>query len=166
MLPGGQATPSLREKFRDALLALADGGDVDEAVDRLAAGFLRVLTPLPGDFFFAGEDAERVGLNTVVERAPDAIHRLTGGEGKVGLQFPGGRVDGPTKIASALCFIAQTPRFAAHDLPDDLTAEGKVTLVRRLVRTRLLTPVDRTGSAPGAEPIRAPVSANGESVKR
>jgi ribosomal protein L16 Arg81 hydroxylase len=169
VLPGGQlgdAPAALREKFREALQALAENGDVDEAVDRLAAGFLRTLTPLPGDFFIAGEDAERVGPDTVVERAPGVVHRLTGGDGWVGLLFPGSRVDGPTKIASALRFIAQAPRFAVRDLPDDLTVEGKLTLVRRLVRTRFLTLADRSRSAPaGAEPAQAAASVNGEAVQ-
>ena len=38
----------------------------------------------------------------------------------------------------ALHFIARTPRFAAAALPDNLTAEGKLVLARRLVRDRVL----------------------------
>ena len=32
-----------------------------------------------------------------------------------------------------------TPRFAVRTLPDDLTADGKLVLVKRLVREGLLT---------------------------
>ena len=38
----------------------------------------------------------------------------------------------------ALHFIARTPRFAVRSLPDDLTTDGKLVLLRRLVRDQLL----------------------------
>ncbi len=112
VLPAGRAPEPLLERFRELLQALAADGRGEEAVDRLASNFLRKLTPLPGDYFFAGDDADGVGPDTTVERAPGVIFRLTGGEGWVGLEFPGNHIDGPTKIASALQFIARTPRFA------------------------------------------------------
>jgi hypothetical protein len=46
--------------------------------------------------------------------------------------------DEPAKIASALRFVARTPRFVVRLLPDDLTADAKVVLARRLVRDRCL----------------------------
>ena len=102
VLPAGRAPESLQERFRELLRALADDGRVEEAVDRLASNFLRQLAPLPGDYFFAGDDADAIGPDTVLERAPGVVFRLTGGDGWVALVFPGDRIDGPTKIASAL----------------------------------------------------------------
>jgi hypothetical protein len=145
VLPGGRAPDAMRERFSELLQALAEAGDVDEAVDRLASGFLRKRAPLPGDYFFAGEDAERVGLDTIVEKAPGVIYRLTAGDDAVAVEFPGGRVDGPAKIAAALQFIDRAARFAPRDLPDDLTADGKLILVRRLVRARFLVPAAPRG---------------------
>jgi hypothetical protein len=58
--------------------------------------------------------------------------------GRVALHFPGGRLDGPAKIAPFLRFIARTPRFAFASLPDDLTAEGKRVLVTRLMEDHVL----------------------------
>ena len=138
VLPAGRTTEALRARFRELLQALAEAARAEEAVDRLASGFLRRLAPLPGDYFSAGEDADAVGLDTVLERAPGVFFRLTAGDGWVGVEFPGNRIDGPPQIASALHFIARTPRFTAMDLPDDLTADGKLVLVRRLVRARFL----------------------------
>ena len=43
------------------------------------------------------------------------------------------------KIAGALDFIARTDEFAVRDLPDDLTGEAKLVLVRRLIHEGLLT---------------------------
>ncbi len=145
VLPAGRATEPLRERFGELLRALAEAGRVEEAVDRLASGFLRKLAPLPGDYFRAEEDAEAVGPDTPVERAPGVVFRLTSGDGWVALEFPGSRIDGPPRITSALQFVARTPRFAARDLPDDLAADGKVILVRRLVRARFLVPAKPPG---------------------
>ncbi len=143
VLPAGRATESLQERFRELLRALADDGRVEEAVDRLASSFLRQLAPLPGDYFSAGDDADAVDLDTVLERAPGVVFRLTSGEGWVALVFPGNRIDGPPKIAAALQTITRTPRFAPKDLPDDLTPDAKLLLARRLVRARFLTPAAR-----------------------
>ena len=149
VLPAGRAPESLKERFGELLRALAEAGRAEEAVDRLASSFLRRLAPLPGDYFFAGDDADAVGPDTAVERAPGVVFRVTGGDGWVAVEFPGGRIDGPPKIASALQFVARTPRFAPRELPDDLTADAKLILVRRLVRARFLVLTDPP--RPGAE---------------
>ncbi len=151
VLPSGMAPPSLKAKFGELLQALAEGGRVDEAVNRLASGFVRKLAPLPGDFFFAEEDAERLTLDTTVEKAPGVVHRTIGGEGWVGIEFPGNRIDGPPKIAAALEFVARTPRFTPRALPDDLTPDAKLLLVRRLVRARFLTPRLHPGTRAAVE---------------
>jgi hypothetical protein len=59
----------------------------------------------------------------------------------VTLHYPGNRLDGPARIASSLEFIARTPRFVVRNLPGSLTPEGKLVLVRRLVRERFLSVV-------------------------
>jgi Cupin superfamily protein len=139
LLTDGPAPPAAREHFRELLEALAQNTSADSAMGRLAASFLGKLAPLPGGYFTEVE-LEEIGLETVLERTPGALCRIMRLEdGRTGLQFPGGQVDGPMKIASTLRFIAQTPRFAVRSLPDDLTDDAKRVLVRRLVRDKLLT---------------------------
>jgi hypothetical protein len=135
----GNDTPELEaEYFRELLRVLAEAARADEAIDRVAADFLSKLPALPGDCF-AAADASRIGLDSVFERVPGAICReLRLADGRVGLQFPGGSLEGPPKIGPALQFIARTRRFAVHELPGGLTPDGKLVLVRRLVRDRLL----------------------------
>jgi hypothetical protein len=123
---------------------VAEAAGAEEAVHRLATAFLGQLATLPGDSFAAGA-VEAIGPDTVVERVPGAICReVRLADGRVGLQFPGGSLEGPAKIAAALHFIAHTPRFTVRSLSDGLTLEGKLILVRRLVRDRFL----RVVSAP------------------
>src|SRR5205823_11546091 len=96
------------------------------------------LTALPGDFF-AAVNAEAIGPDTILERAAGAVCRVERlADGRVSLRYTGGSLEGPPKIASALRFIARTHRFTVRFLPDDLSADGKVVLVRRLVRDKFL----------------------------
>jgi hypothetical protein len=143
LLTGGAAPPAGR--VRELLTALAEGADSGEALDRLAAGFFGKLPTLPGGLF-AADPAEAVGLDTVLERPAGATGRVVRlGDGRVALCFPGGRLDGPAKTASALEFVTRTLCFAVRDLPDDLTADGKLTLARRLVRERVVAVVPPAG---------------------
>jgi hypothetical protein len=128
------------------LQALAGRARPEEAVERLAGNFLSRLAALPGPYF-GGDDEQQVGLETVLERAPGAICRVVREpDGRVALHYPGNRIDGPTRIAAALDFIARTPRFAVGQLPDGLTPDSKLVLARRLVREKFLTIVEAEGS--------------------
>jgi hypothetical protein len=138
-LGGGQAS-ALEGPLRERLQALAEGFRAEESVERLAASFLGKMATLPGGHFAAPASAEAVGPDTVLERAPGVICRVVQGrDGRVSLRYPGGSLEGPPKIAAALRHIARTPRFAVRSLPDDVSTEGKLVLVRRLVRDRVLT---------------------------
>jgi hypothetical protein len=144
-LTAGAVPASVRARFRDLLRLFAQGADADEAVESLGESFLRSLAVLPNDAFLAGEAADRLGPDTEVERCPGAIGRVFEGGG-TSLVYPGNRLDGPAKIATALHFMARTPRFRVRDLPDDLTPEAKLLLVRRLVLDRFLNVVGPTSS--------------------
>jgi hypothetical protein len=139
LLTGAQVPASAQAQFQELLQVFAGSAWVEEGVGRLASSFLHKLSALPGDFFRATEAAEHIDLDTILERAPGVFCRVVQGRGWVSLEYPGNRLDGPLKIASALHFIARTPRFAVRALPDDLTAEAKLVLARRLVRERCLT---------------------------
>jgi hypothetical protein len=139
LVPGGQVTAALEQRFQELLRLLAEGANLEESLGRLSSSFLRNLAPLPASFFLATEEAEHIEPDTVVERAPGALCRVVERDDWVGLEFPGNYVDGPPTIAPALHFIARTPRFAVRDLPGNLALDGKRILVGRLVRTRFLT---------------------------
>jgi hypothetical protein len=138
---------TVQGRFRELLQTIAERARPEEAVDHLASSFLGGLSVLPG-CFFGGEDAEGIDLETVLQRAPGTLCRVVPVEGgRVELQYPGNRVAAPARIARALRFVAQTPRFAVRELPDDLAADSKLLLARRLVRERFLTRVARDGVA-------------------
>jgi ribosomal protein L16 Arg81 hydroxylase len=130
---------TLHDALRPLLHLVADSDRANEAVSRLATSFLKELTSLPGAQFVP-VDLASVSADTILERAPGAICRVSRHEdGRVTLHYPGGSLDGPARIGAALHFIARNPRFAVRSLPDTLTSEGKLILVRRLVQDRFLT---------------------------
>ncbi len=106
------------------------------------------LAALPQDYF-AIDDPDQINLDTMLERALGVICRVVRKGDGVTLHAPGTRIDGPAKIAQALQFIARTRRFTPRALPDSLTSEAKLVLVRRLIRERLLTVVDAPANAAG-----------------
>lgn len=144
-IPGGAlARPNgeLRQRFVELLTALAetDSTDVlfDEALCSLGDQFFGELGALPGGRFADRPDLDRIGLETILERPARAFCRVVENESAVAIEFPGNRVAGPRRIAAALRFVAGATRFAVRELPDELNAEGKVVLARRLVREGLL----------------------------
>jgi hypothetical protein len=139
LLAGEVPPESARQQFGELLQLLAQSARVEEAVSRLAGEFFGGLPALPGGHFLPREEEiEAIALDTVLERAPGAITRVEEGGGRAAVVFPGNRVEAPARIAAALSFVARTPRFAARHLPDVLSPESKLVLVRRLVREGLL----------------------------
>jgi ribosomal protein L16 Arg81 hydroxylase len=139
------ATPSaLKDTFREMVQLFSRIASMESAIGAMTENFISKLTTLPHDYF-AIVDAEKIELNTDVERTPGAFCRVVRKGDSVTLHAPGIRIDGPAKIAQALQFIANTQRFTPRDLPDSLTSDAKVVLVRRLIRDKLLTIVNAAG---------------------
>jgi len=134
----------LKQQFRQLVASLSEGDCdrlFDEAAGLLADQFFGQLPMLPGTQFSSQVDLEQVQLDSVLEKHPQAICRVVEKDGGVAIEFPGNRVGGPQRIASALRFIAGTASFAVQDLPGELNDRAKVVLAKRLVREGLLTPV-------------------------
>ena len=138
LLSGGQAPADVVEHFRELLGALMDATRAEDALHQLGDLFFGQMPVLPNAHFAAGPQEEAIDLDTVLEKNPGAVCRVVQDGSWVNLEFPGGRVGGPLKIASALRFVAKTDHFAVRALPDDLGGEAKLVLIRRLLRERLL----------------------------
>ncbi len=168
-IPGGAlpaVTPDLKEHFRELLAALAAPGQSSDeflyaALHALGDQFFNQMQMLPGNQFRSPADLDRITAETVLENTAAGLCRVVQGEAGAAIEFPGNRVGGPHRIAAALEFVAQATRFAVRDLPDELNAQAKVVLARRLVREGLLTvvaqilPVDdiiTRGTTAGAPP--------------
>jgi ribosomal protein L16 Arg81 hydroxylase len=144
VLCAGACPPAVRDTVRDLLQLFAAGARADEALGAMAETFVSKLAALPHDYF-ASDDPDQINIDTVLELAPGVVCRVVRrGEGAT-LYAPGARIDGPAKVAPALQFIARSRRFTPRDLPDSLTAEARLVLVRRLVSEKLLTVAHNAG---------------------
>jgi len=156
------APDGVRERFRELLRHLAGAACPDEACRALGDHFFDRLPALPNARFVSMKGLERVDSDTVVEKVAGGICRVMRHGDEVEIQFAGGRVAGPLKIAGALEFIAKASRFLVRALPDDLSQDAKVVLVRRLIRDGLLTAgaISAHGGKPaGPTPETVPATA-------
>jgi ribosomal protein L16 Arg81 hydroxylase len=141
LLGNSTAPEALRERFHEMLQLLADSAQLDGALANLAEQFINELRALPDGRFTQAPDAEHIDLDTVLDRRPGTICQVIDEGESVSVQFPGNRVRGPRQIAPALHFLAATAGgFTGRALPDNLSDNAKLILIRRLVREGLLTP--------------------------
>lgn len=135
---GSEQIDDLKECFQELIESLASQARLAEAARRLEDSFFAQMPVLPDGHFNPPDSEEGLDLDTVLEKRTGVVCRIVEEGAWIAIEFPGGRIGGPRKIASALRFVAEQERFAVRALPDDLSAESKRVLARRLVRERLL----------------------------
>ena len=137
--------------FRRGLAHGADGADelVERLRDRLAPAdverrrrrrFLDGRRPIREDSLTQLRALERLDEDTLLERRSTVVADLADDDGGgVGLVFEGKELRVPAHARAELvaCFEAEEP-FRAADLTGELDAEGRLVLVRRLVREGFL----------------------------
>jgi ribosomal protein L16 Arg81 hydroxylase len=133
----GEVPAALGERFRELLDALANRARAEESLGQLGDGFFGQLQPLPGGRFAPPTDVPELSSDTLLEKVPGMMCRVTQEGGWVVIAFPGGHLGGPSKIAPALRFVAAQPRFTVADLPE-LGGAAQLVLARRLLREGLL----------------------------
>jgi hypothetical protein len=138
--------PSLKGKFQELLRRVGENADLENVLESMAAAFVTGLAALPEDYF-AFDQPDNLNLDTVLRRAAGVVCRVVQKGDAVVLHAPGARVEVPATIAPALRFIARAEEFTPGALPDELTPDAKLALVRRLVREKLLTIVSRANGA-------------------
>ncbi|MDB5308473.1 MAG: hypothetical protein JWO38_2675 [Gemmataceae bacterium] len=150
VLLGTNPVAALADRFRELLGPFARAVRPDHPVRALADQFFGQLPVLPNAHFVPPPAAAGIDLDTVLEKSPATLCRVVQDGNWVVIEFPGGQVGGPLKIASALRFVAAARRFPVRALPDDLGGDAKLVLVRRLIRERLLVVAPPDGGANGS----------------
>jgi ribosomal protein L16 Arg81 hydroxylase len=129
----------LKDQLQEMIQLLSKEVHVEEAVELLAEHFIRQITPVPDGHFTQVDDVDYIDLDTSVAKRTGMRCRIIRQGSSVSIQFPGNTVKGQSHIEQALRFIADTGgTFTIRSIPDTLTDDGKVVLVRRLVRGGLL----------------------------
>ncbi len=137
-LPPGflHAPPGLTERFRELATELPHHFDLAASMDRLAERSVVSHAAPVGDDLWQLE--REIGPESILCRRPGVLCRTIEGPGHAGIQYSGGKIVGPPKIAPALRHIAAHARFAAAALPGGLNERERLVLLRRLVRDGLL----------------------------
>jgi JmjC domain len=123
----------------DLLELLASRLSPEDVERRRRRRFVKSRRPVLGDQLAQIRALDSLTLDTEVERRPTVIFALDGCE----LSFEGKTVTLPDGFEEELDFIASADEpFTPADLPGDLDDEGRLVLVRRLVREGFLRGVD------------------------
>jgi hypothetical protein len=124
--------------------ALAERLDPEQVERRRRRRFLDTRRPIREDGLAQLRALARLRPETALERRGTVIADLEdAADGAVTLVFEGKEVGFPPQAAAEVraCFASDEP-FRAVDLPGGLDAEGRLVLVRRLVREGFLRVVD------------------------
>jgi hypothetical protein len=128
--------------------------DPDEVARRTRRRFVRTRPPVPDGGLSQLRALARLGQETPVERNATVIADVEANEGAVVLLFEGKELRFPAFVREDVEFCAEAEEpFRPADLPGDLDGEGRLVLVRRLVREGFLrlTDVPRDGSSPRSD---------------
>jgi ribosomal protein L16 Arg81 hydroxylase len=89
------------------------------------------------------ESLSTVELDTKVERRPETVWRLVDGEQEIGLEFHGKELHFPGHVTEQLRYITDTALFTAREIPGPLDENGRLVLVRTLLKEGFVTLADR-----------------------
>jgi ribosomal protein L16 Arg81 hydroxylase len=137
-LTGQAAAERVHRRLRELLGLVAADVPTASMLERRARRFLVERPPAVEGHF---RNLDRLGdltLHTRVRRRAGVTGTVFEQKGSAGLQFGGNAVRGPDYIAPQLRYVAENEAFTVEDLPDGLTDNGKIVLVRRLVREGFL----------------------------
>lgn len=134
---------SLKHQFEELLELLLNSAKVEEAVHQLGKQFVGQMVSLPDGHFTQIDDLKTIELDTIVKKRDGVLCYIFKEEDSVSIQFPGNKVNGPSYIEPALCFIADSTEFTIRSIPNHLSEDGKLVLVRRLIKEGLLMIVQK-----------------------
>lgn len=143
-LPTGFVRPGFdrsqaREHFRELLGRISEQIDFDGALDRFADEFVATRNPLLSDQL--AQIARLPGLtpDSLITPRPNLVYHLEHTDDGIAIHCYGNTIALPAHAEASAVAALQHGVMAIRDLPGTLDDEGKLVLVRRLVREGLLT---------------------------
>ncbi|HKI03009.1 MAG TPA: cupin domain-containing protein [Thermoanaerobaculia bacterium] len=135
-----RARRSMQATFSRLLERFSDTVSFEETLHSVVEDQV-VARVLPPDGHFAAlAGLKEIGASSRVEKRSGLACLVEESSEKAAIRFGAQGVQGPRILLPALEFIRDQQSFCASDLPGAMSLDGKVTLVRRLVREGLLKP--------------------------
>lgn len=131
-------TEQARAVFGRLLQHLSERGAPDKILDRFIDELLSSCPPLLRGQMAQLGMLDQLATDSIVGIRPHLLARVETSANAVSVRCFGRRITFPRAVAHAVQFALSSDRFAVRDLPGDLDAAGKVTLVRRLILEGLL----------------------------
>ncbi|MBI3443391.1 hypothetical protein HY008_01845 [Candidatus Woesebacteria bacterium] len=129
----------MREQFAELLEVFSKSGSLDYVIDRIADRFVFTRPQIFDNQLTELTNIDNVGLLTSVRKREEVISRIKLEDDTVSLIYSGKKIKFPQYVEPALYYIANNNLFNAESIPCDIDDEGKLTLVRRLIREGFLT---------------------------
>ena len=137
--PGDQTgADNLGREFASLLQAAGDRDVAIEAMTRCIGARSREFRTSPEPHFDSIEKARSLSGRSEVQRRLGWSTRVIQEGARVRIEFGARSVSAPLIVAPALEFISTHQRFRVADLPEDLSEQSKIVLVRRLIHEGLL----------------------------
>ena len=131
-----------RSEMMARLARLGEIADSDEALDGFVDAFVTTRSPLLRGQLHQLMALEALSLDSIVGARAAVVSRQVVNDETVQIKLFGRTLDLPAHTSEAVRFALATPRFRVADLPGSLDGDGKMVLVRRLIREGLLGLVD------------------------
>ena len=127
-----------RKTFRKLLQQVAAKSDFDAILDRFVDDLISKCAPPLRGQMAQMEIVGRLGVNSVVGARTGVVCRQRTGPESTSVECYGRKVTFPPQATEAVGFALGHSSFAVRELPGDLDDEGKLVVVRRLIREGLV----------------------------
>lgn len=127
-----------RDTLKNLLQQLSASSDLDPILDRFVDEFVSACPPLLRGQMSELATLDSLTIRSMVGARPGAIFHLRTNGTSTAVACYGRTIAFPSHTAEAVRFALNRPQFVVSELPCDLDDEGKLTLVRRLIREGLV----------------------------
>jgi ribosomal protein L16 Arg81 hydroxylase len=127
-----------RDTLRNLLQQLSASPELDPILDRFVDEFVSACPPLLRGQMAQSANLDSLTIRSVVGARTGAIFHLRNNGASTSIACYGRTITFPSHTAKAVRFALDRPQFIVSELPCDLDDEGKLTLVRRLIREGLV----------------------------
>ncbi len=127
-----------RDTLRNLLQQLSASAELDPILDRFVDEFVSACPPLLRGQMAQSANLDSLTIRSAVGARPGAISHLRTNGTSASVACYGRTISFPSHAAESLRFALGRAQFVVSELPCDLDDEGKLTLVRRLIREGLV----------------------------
>lgn len=131
-----------RAKIQELLRRVSERGDFDAALDRFVNEFLSRCQPLLRGQMAQMAALEKISAESFAGVRDGAIFRMGADRDSVAIECYGRRIAFPAQAREAVEFALSHARFRVCELPGELADEGKLVVVKRLVKEGLIAIVN------------------------